>query len=169
LGVHYFKKRERANRATELKSGVSDVLLLSMYQHRTRDSILDVLKAEGRPLTPKQVSDALPGAGYSAIRKLMRTMRHGKDTDLILYQEKPNGPYALLKSLDQAKLNAAPQTVLYTQLTRLIDGDRRQRHTHPNDINEVLRRLLRDSEACIHKIDPADIGKIQIQIVLPKK
>jgi hypothetical protein len=92
-------------------------------------------------------------------------MRHGKDTDLILYQEKPNGPYALLKSLDQAKLNAAPQTVLYTQLTRLIDGDRRQRHTHPNDINEVLRRLLRDSEACIHKIDPADIGKIHIEPV----
>jgi hypothetical protein len=134
-------------------------------QHRTRDAILDVLRAEGRPLTPKQVSDALPTAGYPAIRKLMRAMLHGNDTDLILHQENQNGPYALLKSLDQGKLNAAPQTALYAQLKRLIVGHRHQRRTQPNDINEVLRRLLRESEASIHNVEPVGI---QIRIVLPK-
>jgi hypothetical protein len=138
-------------------------------QHKTRDSILAVLQNADRPLTPKQVSDAPPDVGYAAVRKLMRSMQHGQDTDLIPYQEKPNGPYDLLKRLDESRINAAPQVVLHAQLIRVINGDRRQRHTHPNDINEVLRRLLRESEASIHKVVAADIDKIEINIVLPPK
>jgi hypothetical protein len=147
-------------------------LLSRMYQHRSRDLIIGILKAADRPLAPKEVYDAQteePKMNHNAVRKLMRDMLHGRDTDQIIYQD-VQGRYALLSNLvGKPEINDAPQVVLYAQLNRMIRGHRHQRRTQPNDINEVLRRLLRKNEASIHNVDPADIDKIKIKIVLPPK
>lgn len=106
---------------------------------------------------------------HNAVRKLMRDMLHGTDTDQILYQD-AYGRYGLLSSLvGKPEIATAPQVVLYAQLNRMIVGHRVQRRTQPNDINAVLRRLLMECEASIHKVGAADIDKIEIHIVIPKK
>jgi hypothetical protein len=55
------------------------------YQHRSRDRILAILKANGTPMSPKQVFDEQPDPTnpaerkmeHTAIRKLLRDMQRG--------------------------------------------------------------------------------------------
>jgi hypothetical protein len=163
-----FQKRDPRNVACPIDSAAESDFHLTMYQHRSRDVIIGILNAADRPHTPKQVCDCQteePKITHNAVRKLMRNMLHGRDTAQILYQD-AKGRYGLLSSLSETGINAAPQTVLHAHLTRVIAADRRQRHTHLNDINAVLRRLLIESEARIYDVDA---GKIKIQLILPAK
>jgi hypothetical protein len=127
-----------------------------MYQHHSRDVIMKIIEDEGRPLYPREIH-AKTAMGYPALRKLMRQMLKG-----VLYQD-AEGRYGLLASLSQKQINAAPQAALHAELRLRIDSHRDQRHTQPTDINAVLRRLLKESEAGIRKID---VNRIEIKIVI---
>jgi hypothetical protein len=133
-----------------------------MYQHHSRDLIIGILKSAGRPLYPREVH-AQTAMGYPAVRKLLREM-----LKRYLYQD-TKGRYGLLVCLSQTEINAAPRTALYTEMKRVWDRHRHQRHTQPNDVNEVLRHLLKESEASVRKIDVKEIERLQIKAIIARK
>jgi hypothetical protein len=125
-----------------LHSGVSEILFVNM---RSRDRIKEILRAAGKPMTPKEVWDGARLSSrpmnYSAIRKLLRDMMR------IDVRCPRKGQYCLIDDLSEKEINAAPAKEFYEGLVALIESHRRQRRTTAADFIRGLEKALNEERA----------------------
>jgi Fe2+ or Zn2+ uptake regulation protein len=128
-------------------------------QHQSRNRIIAILKAAGKPMSPKEIYDAQkdePDAmTHAAIRKLLRDMlRWHLRQDL-------EGRYALFTCRAQTEINAARRSALQADLNAVIERHQAQRRTQIGDIVSVLHELLRRAEATLRNVP---VETIQINV-----
>jgi hypothetical protein len=108
------------------------------YQHQSRDRIIGIIKATGKPMSPKEIWDAQkdePDAmTHAAIRKLLRDMLRG-------FVVCENGRYSLLATLSEGE-KIALATTAFERETRASMANHQRRHTVKAVFISVFEKLL---------------------------
>jgi hypothetical protein len=123
---------------------VGQYLLLTMpNQHKSRDRIKEILRAENRPMTPKEIRVAAQlrswDISHSAIRKLVREMMR---SDVRCLRK---GLYCLVDHLSETEINAAPEKELKEGLATFLDGFVRPRRITGAIVIRVLENALNEA------------------------
>jgi hypothetical protein len=107
-------------------------------QHRSRDQIIEILKAAGKPMSPKEIWDAQkdePDAmTHAAIRKLLRDMLRG-------FVVCENGRYSLIATLSDGEKNALAMKA-FERETRASMANHQRRHTVRAVFISIFEKLL---------------------------